>query len=198
MLAWEIQEPHQAPASFQSPHSQLRRNRKRHELIHQMYRYNPCSPSNTLARIGDSYLGVRRGHVGGSHPVALPPNFLVPVANWSCWSTALIPLSPVTHPMWLLKPPYLSRLPAIFNRSPVPKSPCLSYLWAWAPAVLFPNEVCPTFRAPSLPSGPSWSLQATLVFTSSYSQHSSYGNISQQFSFHFTFQKLSIMYYRGA
>lgn len=68
-------------ASFQSPHSWEWRNRKYHELIHQVYRYKPRLPGNTLAGISGSYLRARRGHMRGSYPRALPTNSLILVAR---------------------------------------------------------------------------------------------------------------------
>ena len=114
-------------ASFRCPHSWGRRNRECHELMHQACRYSPCSPSSTLAGISDSSLWPEEAT--WEAPTLWPclQTSLSLVPNRSCWSTSPIPLSPVTHPLWLLQPPRLSPLPYTLGfccLSPAPKLPC--------------------------------------------------------------------------
>lgn len=107
-----------------------------------------------------------------------------------------VPLSPATHPPWLLVSHHFP-IPLASAKSsslPTPKSASFPP-WALAPAVLFPNEFCPNFKAPSLLIVlPGYSRP--LCFLPS-SQHLALTTHTPYFpTFHFTFQKLSPRYYR--
>lgn len=83
MLASEVQEPHRALAEIGKLPKPTLLGEEEQEVAGAYSSgvgASPCSPGNTLAGISESYLRATRGHVRGSHHVALPPRFLVLVA----------------------------------------------------------------------------------------------------------------------
>lgn len=203
MLASEVQEPHREPAEVGKPpkptFSGVEEQKLPRAYSSGVY-VQPCSPSNTLAGISDSDLGARRGHVRGSHPVAPPPHFLVPVAkmvmlghsshsNVSCSTlsvapTASLSLTTSLYP-WLL--PYLTipRSPSlpVFPTSELGLQPSFSLMNSAQSSrpLLFP-VVLPDHSRPLC-----FFTSSTLSALKAYTPHTA---ILPSSSFCFTFQKI--------